>query len=130
MHLLRGTGHPHVPLRFEPVRAKALIALGAPAASQVTLEVGVFAAATALAGRLDPVSSASHQIALNIASFAFMIPLGLASSGAVRVGHAVGAQDPRRAVRAGWTALGTGAAVMAELGGGRFTLSGAGVEWW
>ncbi len=38
-----------------------------PAASQITLEVGVFAAATALAGKLDPVSSGAHQIALNIA---------------------------------------------------------------
>jgi MATE family multidrug resistance protein len=124
VHRLRGTAHPHVSLRFEPARAKALIALGVPAASQVTLEVGVFAAATALAGRLDPISSAAHQIALNIASFAFMIPLGLASSGAVRVGHAVGAQDPQRAVRAGWTALGTGAAAMTALGVVMFALPG------
>jgi MATE family multidrug resistance protein len=78
--------------------------------------VGVFAAATALAGRLEPVSSGSHQIALNIASLAFMVPLGLASSSAVRVGHAVGAGDPRRAVRAGWTALATGGVLMAIIG--------------
>jgi len=41
-----------------------------------------------------------------------MVPLGLASAGAVRVGHAVGARDIRRARRAGWTALGLGACVM------------------
>ena len=81
-----------------------LIGLGFPAASTVALEVGVFAAATALAGRLAPVSAASHQIALNIAAVSFMVPLGLASAGAVRVGHAVGAADPPRAAAAGWTA--------------------------
>ncbi len=86
---------------------------GFPAASQVTLEVGVFAAATALAGKLDPVSSGSHQIALNIAALAFMVPLGLSSAGAVRVGHAIGARDEPRAVLAGWTALATGGVIMA-----------------
>ena len=108
--------HLHVPMSPELARIRRLVTLGFPAASQVTLEVGVFAAATALAGRLEPVSSGSHQIALNIASLAFMVPLGLASSSAVRVGHAVGARDPRRAVRAGWTALATGCVVMAIIG--------------
>jgi MATE family multidrug resistance protein len=70
----------------------------------------VFALATALSGMLDPISSASHQIALNMAGVAFMIPLGMGSAGAVRVGHAVGAGDRPRASAAGWTAimLGTG----------------------
>lgn len=82
-----------------------LLRLGFPAAATVTLEVGVFASATALAGKLDPISAASHQIALNVAALSFMVPLGLASAGAVRVGHAVGAGDPRRAAVAGWTAI-------------------------
>jgi MATE family multidrug resistance protein len=101
---------------FEFARIRRLIALGFPAAGQITLEVGVFAAATALAGKLDPVSSGSHQIALNLASLAFMVPLGLASSGAVRVGHALGAGDPHRAARAGWTALATSAGIMVLIG--------------
>ena len=45
-----------------------------------------------------------------------MVPLGLASSGAVRVGHAMGAGRVDRARLAGWTALGVGAAVMTMLG--------------
>jgi MATE family multidrug resistance protein len=89
-----------------------LLRLGFPAASTVALEVGVFASATALAGKLDPISAASHQIALNIAAVAFMVPLGLASAGAVRVGYAVGAQQPRRAAAAGWTAILLGVAFM------------------
>ena len=76
-----------------------------PAASQVTLEVGVFAAATALAGRLPPAALAAHQIAINVASLTFMVPLGVASAGAVRVGQAIGRRDAAGAARAGWTAL-------------------------
>ncbi len=98
--------------RFELARMRQLLALGLPAATQVTLEVGVFAAATALAGRLPPAALAAHQIAINIASFTFMVPLGVGSAGAVRVGHAIGARDRAAAARAGWTALLFGAAFM------------------
>jgi MATE family multidrug resistance protein len=93
------------PVRIEIARMRRLLALGFPAASQVTLEVGVFAAATALAGKLAPASLAAHQIAINIVAFTFMVPLGVASAGAVRVGHAVGRHDGAGAVRSGWTAL-------------------------
>lgn len=92
-------------LRVEAAWLRRLLALGAPAATQVTLEVGAFAAATALAGRLAPASLAAHQIAINYAALSFMVPLGIASACAVRVGHAVGRRDPQGAARAGWTAL-------------------------
>ncbi len=95
----------HVDRAWDGMRLRRLLALGLPAASQVGAEVGVFALATALTGTLDPISSASHQIALNMAGVAFMVPLGLGSAGAVRVGHAVGARDPIRASAAGWTAI-------------------------
>ena len=92
-------------LRIELPRMRRLVMLGLPAAGQVTLEVGVFAAATALAGRLPPASLAAHQIAVNIVAFTFMVPLGIGSAGAVRVGHAVGRRDRSGAARSGWTAL-------------------------
>jgi MATE family multidrug resistance protein len=100
---LIGLWHVHRP--FDPARLRRLLALGLPAASQMGAEVGVFALATALSGTLDPISSAAHQIALNMAGVAFMIPLGLGSAGAVRVGHAAGARDHHRASAAGWTAI-------------------------
>jgi MATE family multidrug resistance protein len=92
---------------------RRLLSLGFPASAQITLEVGVFAAASALAGRLTPVAVASHQIALNIIAVSFMIPLGLASAGAVRVGYAVGAGAPARAAASGWMAIVLGVAFMA-----------------
>ena len=107
----------HVERAFNAARLRRLLALGLPAASQVGAEVGVFALATALSGTLDPISSAAHQIALNMAGVAFMVPLGLGSAGAVRVGHAVGAGDRPRASAAGWTAilLATGFMILAAL---------------
>jgi MATE family multidrug resistance protein len=100
------------PLRIEWDWMRRLVGLGAPAAAQLTLEVGVFAASTTLAGRLPAVALAAHQIAINIAAFTFMVPLGVSSAGAVRVGHAIGRRDPDGAARAGWTALFLGAGFM------------------
>jgi MATE family multidrug resistance protein len=91
-------------------RVWRLVYLGLPAATQFGLEVGVFAVATALIGRLGAVALASHQVALNTASFTYMVPLGISAAAAVRVGQALGRQDAHAASRAGWTAmlLGTG----------------------
>ena len=108
----RATGLADVSRRLSRERFVTLWRLGFPAASQVTLEVGVFGLATALAGRLDPVSSAAHQIALNIAGTSFMVPLGVSAAGAVRVGNRVGANDPAGAARAGWMAIILGAGFM------------------
>ena len=108
----RSSGLAEVSTHLSRERFVRLWQLGFPAATQVTLEVGVFGLATALAGRLDPVSSAAHQLALNIAGASFRVPLGVASAGAVRVGNRVGANDPRGAARAGWTAILLGACFM------------------
>ena len=98
--------------RLDRERLRELIALGLPAAVQLTLEVGVFAVVTGLAGRLAPESLAAHQIALTIASVTFMVPLGVSAAGAVRVGQAIGRGEIRAAVRAGWSALALGSIFM------------------
>ncbi|MBK7930313.1 MAG: MATE family efflux transporter [Bryobacterales bacterium] len=90
--------------------------LGLPASAQITLEVGVFALVGALIGRFPPQYIAAHQIAMNAASMTFMVPLGLGSAAAVRVGHAVGRGDAPGASRAGWTAIALGGAFMASAG--------------
>jgi MATE family multidrug resistance protein len=95
-----------VPFRWAIEPMWRLIRLGAPAAFQIALEVGVFAAAAALAGRISASALAANQIVLNIAGFFFMVPFGLSSAAAVRVGQAVGRRDPGGVRRAGWCALG------------------------
>ena len=97
---------PHMP------RMRQLLQLGFPAAMQIGFEVGVLAVATTLIGKLGPVPLASHQVALNTVSLAYMVPLGIGSAAAVRVGQTLGRKDPHGASRAGWTALALGAAFM------------------
>jgi multidrug resistance protein, MATE family len=89
-----------------------LLNLGFPAASQIGVEIAVFALATMLIGKLGALALASHQIALNTVSLTYMVPLGISSAAAVRVGHALGRSDPHGASRAGWTALALGASFM------------------
>jgi len=93
-------------------RVVQLIRLGAPAAGQMGLEIGVFAVVTMLVGKLNAVQLAGHQIALATVSTTFMMPLGISSAAAVRVGHALGRGDLQAAARSGWTGLRLGAAVM------------------
>ena len=107
------TGLLHTSLGIDTGRFRRLLGLGFPAALQITLELGAFAAGTALAGKLDSASIAAHQIAITAASFTFMVPLGVSSAGAVRVGHALGRGDVAGAARAGWIALVIGVGFMA-----------------
>jgi MATE family multidrug resistance protein len=98
--------------RPDAARMWALLRLGAPAAGQMAVEIGVFATVTVLVSRLNATALAGHQIALTTVSTTFMMPLGVSSAAAVRVGFALGKGDRHAAARAGWTALGLGAAVM------------------
>lgn len=93
-------------------RLSRLLRIGFPAASQIILEIGAFGAAAILAGRLNPVSLAAHQIALNCAAVSFMVPLGISSAAAVAVGHAVGRREPHAARRSGFIAIGLGCVFM------------------
>ena len=113
--LRRDRGRPAGPwprLRLERRRLRRLVALGLPAAAQVTLEFGVFAVVTALAGRLEAATLAAHQIVLNVASVTFMVPQGVGAAGAVRVGYSVGRRDRSGVRRSGWAALTLGAGFM------------------
>lgn len=102
--------------RLEVQRIRSLLRLGFPAASQLLFEIGAFTCATFLIGDLGAVQLAGHQIALNVASFTYMVPLGISSAAAVRVGHAAGARDVHAAARAGWMALLFGACFMSLSG--------------
>jgi multidrug resistance protein, MATE family len=97
-------------------RIRNLLALGFPAASQILFEIGVFSAVTALCGKLGALPLAGHQIALNCAAFTFMVPLGMSSAAAVRVGNEFGRSQRAStalervdalysARRAGWMAI-------------------------
>jgi MATE family multidrug resistance protein len=100
-------------LRPDRQRLRELLQLGVPAGLHLVVEGGVFAGVTLLAARLGAVPGAAHQIVLQIASFTFMVSLGISSAGSVRVGHALGQGDVAGARRAGWVAVALGVAAMA-----------------
>ena len=99
-------------VRIDLRRVSALLKLGAPAATQILLEIGAFSAATALVAKLGAVPLSGHEIALNCAALTFMVPLGISSAAAVRVGQQLGRKDPQGARRAGWSAILLGAGFM------------------
>ena len=101
---------------FAIERARSVLALGFPAAIQILLEIGVFGVVSALIGKMGAVPLAGHQIAINCASFTYMVPLGISSAAAVRVGNALGRGDSEAAREAGWMAIALGAGFMACAG--------------
>jgi len=100
-------------LKIDLARIWALLKLGAPAGGQILVEIGAFSGATAICAKLGPVPLSGHEIALNCAAFTFMVPYGVSSAAAVRVGQQLGRQDTEGARRAGWSAIMLGTTFMA-----------------
>jgi MATE family multidrug resistance protein len=86
-------------------RLRNLVSLGFPAALQILVEGAVFGVVTIFASRLDEATLAAHGIAMNVISTTYMVPLGISSAAAVRVGQAAGRKDLRGAAASGWSAL-------------------------
>ncbi len=89
-----------------------LFRLGWPIGILQGLEVGLFSITAILMGLFGTTVLAAHQIALQCAAYAFMVPLGLSLAVSVRVGQAVGRKDLLGAQRAGYVGMGLGAGVM------------------
>ncbi len=88
------------PLRGEVLSLLPLvrmIRLGAPIGIQMGLEYGAFSTTGILMGWMGAVAMAGHQVALNLASLTFMVPLGISQASAVLVGQAVGRDDAQGA---------------------------------
>ncbi|HEY5614354.1 MAG TPA: MATE family efflux transporter, partial [Lysobacter sp.] len=67
--------------RLDPPRwpmIRTLLATGLPIGVTVLMEGGLFIAAALLIGRLGEVPAAAHQIAVNVATLCFMVPMGIA----------------------------------------------------
>jgi len=82
-----------------------LLHIGVPMAVTLFAESSLFVAVALAIGTLGTDVIAGHQIAINVASVAFMLPLGIAMATTVRVGHAVGAGDAARVRDAGAVGL-------------------------
>lgn len=85
--------HPVRRAVFERAPLMRMLRLGLPIGAAQELEVAYFGGLIILMGLLGTISVAAHQVAINLASLAFMVPVGVASATAVFVGRAVGARD-------------------------------------
>ena len=87
---------------------KEVLLLGTPFALHLLVEVGSFNAVTVLSGVLGDEELAAHQAALQLASVSFMLPLGFALAGSIRVSNCRGAKDALGALRAVRVNVGVG----------------------
>jgi MATE family multidrug resistance protein len=90
--------------------------VGWPVGAQITVEVGVFTAVSALIARYGEIELAGHQIALAMASLSFMMAVGLSNATTARVGYHIGAGDSVAARRSGLLGIGIGGAFMGVCG--------------
>lgn len=97
-------------------KLKELFRIGVPIAITMAFEITLFQAGALFMGIIGEAELAANQIAMNVASITFMIPLGLAMAGTVRVGLAAGAGDPHGVQRAAGATVGLGIAFMALAG--------------
>ncbi|MDZ7704619.1 MAG: MATE family efflux transporter [Trueperaceae bacterium] len=98
--------------RPDPSVLRELFVVGWPIGLTLGFEAGLFATTALLMGLVGTTELAAHQIALQTASFAFMVPVGVSAATAVRVGQAVGRRDADGARLAGFTGMGLGTGFM------------------
>jgi len=72
---------------------RELLHIGVPSSLQLGMEAGAFAVSGILIGTISAIAQAAHQIALSCASFTFMVSMGLAQAGSIRVSNAFGRKD-------------------------------------
>lgn len=109
--LLRPYLHPRRDT-FALVPIIRMLKLGIPIGISHFVEYANFAGIALLMGLLGTTAMAAHQIAINIASLTFMVPMGIGAAASVLVGNAIGRQDTPDARRFAYAALVVGAGFM------------------
>lgn len=90
---------------------------GLPIAAQDVLEGGAFALGSIMMGWVGTTALAANQVAISIASLAWMFPIALSMAAGVRVAQNIGAGDRIGARRSGIAAILLGTGLMALCAG-------------
>lgn len=109
----------HIGDRFSrPHRASllALLRLGVPMGGSIMIEVTGFTFMAFFISRLGATPVAGHQIAVNLVSLMFMMPLAIANASSTLVAQRIGAGDEADAHRIGWHGVEIGVAIAAAMG--------------
>jgi MATE family multidrug resistance protein len=94
---------------------RQLFIVGVPISLAFLMEYGLFGAAALLMGLIGTSALAAHQITLQVTAILFMVPFGISMAATVRVGHAVGRNDPGAVKRAGFVAVMLGITLVSAL---------------
>lgn len=100
---IRGHHHFKTIIRFSDVKPRLaeifnLLKLGLPIGMNIAVCGSIFAVIALLIGRIGAENVAAAQIALNISSMTYVIPMSISFGITIRVGHALGAKDDAGAV--------------------------------
>jgi MATE family multidrug resistance protein len=87
-------------------QVKEILKIGIPIGIAIFFEVTLFTVIALLLTGLGPSVVAGHQVALNISSLTFMIPLSVGMALTVRVGHWLGSGETTLARRTAWLGIG------------------------
>jgi len=67
-----------------------ILKIGAPVAMQYVFEIGAFAGAALIAGKISAEAQASHQVAITLAAMTYMMASGIASAATIKTGNSFG----------------------------------------
>ena len=76
---------------------REIFRIGTPVGLALLFETTLFMAAYLMQGTISTISQAAHAIAVQLVAVAFMLPLGLSQAATVRVGLAIGRNQPETA---------------------------------
>jgi MATE family multidrug resistance protein len=98
---------------FESAGLRRYLRLGFPVGLQLALEANAFTVGMIMIGWIGVIELAAHQVVINMASFTFMLPLGISIGASVRVGNLIGARQHERLLGSCRTSFAMGGGVMA-----------------
>ncbi len=101
---------------LHPASQRALLRLGVPIGLSIFIEVTGFSFMALFIARLGTTPVAGHQIAVNMVSMMFMLPLSIANATSTLVAQQIGAGQLRVARRVGWHGLQGGLGIAAVVG--------------
>jgi len=78
---------------FDRQKIISLLKIGIPIAFQIIVEGIAFSIGAIMMGWLGEVPLAAHQVAIGLASFTYMISLGVSQANTIRVSHQMGVKD-------------------------------------
>jgi MATE family multidrug resistance protein len=95
---------------------KKIIKTSFPLSLQNVVEITAFSMSAIMIGWLGEVPLASHQIAMSMSSFSFMIALGIGAAATIRVSHQYGFGDYKSMRTAGFASIHLSIAIMTLFG--------------